>query len=153
MVYCFPGNPRIRGDHDSPYAKPLLEKVVGLYKVTVEVVRADSAYWCYAFLGFVAFLGARIAVDYNVRRKNRSIVDREWLIWWVKRMGKRSAIERFFGIAKRWFGLSDFHGNGLESFLLHTLLVYCSILSVALVAVRICRPDLRLSPIQILAPC
>ena len=50
----------------------------------VEVVRADSAYWCYAFPGFVAFLCARIAVDYSVRRKNRSIVQREWLIWWVK---------------------------------------------------------------------
>jgi len=140
-------------DHDGPYAKPLLEKVVRLYKVTVEVVRADSAYWCYAFLGFIVFLGARIAVDYNVRRKNRAIVDREWLIWWVKRMNKRSAIERFFGIAKRWFGLSDFHGKGLESFLTHTLLTYCSMLSVALVAVRIGRPDLRLSPKQLLAPC
>ena len=139
--------------NDGPYAKPLLEKVVCLYKVTVEVVRADSAYWCYAFLGFVASLGARIAVDYNMRRKNRSIVQRDWLIWWVKRMGKRSTIERFFGIAKRWFGLSSFHGKGSESFLLHTLLTYCSILSVALVAVRIGRPDLRLSPKQLLAPC
>ncbi len=140
-------------DHDSPYAKPLLQKVVHLYKVTVEVVRADSAYWCYAFLSFIVFIGARIAVDYNVRRKNHSIVDREWLIWWVDRMGKRSAIERFFGIAKRWFGLSDFHGRGLESFLLHTLLTYCAILSVAFASVKIGRPDLRLSPKQLLAPC
>ena len=139
--------------YDSPYAKPLLQKVVSLYKVAVEVVRADSAYWCYDFLRFIIFLGARVAVDYNVRRKNRSIVQRDWLDWWVKRMGKRSTIERFFGIAKRWFGLNDFHGKGIESFLIHTLLTYCSMLSVALVAVRIGRPDLRLSPKQILAPC
>ncbi len=39
-------------------------------------------------------------------------------------MGKRSPIERFFGIAKRWFGLNDFHGKGIESFLLRTLLFY-----------------------------
>jgi len=139
--------------YDSPYARPLLQKVVYLYKVAVEVVRADSAYWCYDFLGFIIFLGARIAVDYNVRRKNRSIVQRDWLNWWIKRMGKRSTIERFFGIAKHWFGLNDFHGKGIESFLAHTLLTYCSILSVALVAVRIGRPDLRLSPKQLLAPC
>lgn len=139
--------------HDGPYGKPLLEAVVLLYKVTVEVVRADSAYWAFEFLGFIAFLGARIAVDYNVRRKNRSIVQRAWVIWWDKRMGKRSAIERFFGIAKRWFGLSQFHGKGLDSFLLHTLLTYCSMLSVALVAVRIGRPDLKLSTKQLLAPC
>ena len=139
--------------HDGPYGKPLLENVVRLYKVTVEVVRADSAYWAFEFLGFIAFLGARIAVDYNVRRKNQSIVPRAWMFWWDKRMGKRSAIERFFGIAKRWFGLSQFHGKGLDSFLLHTLLTYCSMLSVALVAVRIGRPDLKLSSKQLLAPC
>jgi hypothetical protein len=139
--------------HDGPYGKPLLFKVVTLYKLTVEVVRADSAYWAVEFLSFIASLGARIAVDYNVRNKNRSIVPREWMLRWEKRMGKRGAIERFFGIAKRWFGLSQFHGKGLESFLLHTLLTYCSMLSVALVAVRIGRPDLRLSPKELLAPC
>jgi hypothetical protein len=139
--------------HDGPYGKPLLEAVALLYKVTVEVVRADSAYWALEFLNFIVFLGARIAVDYNVRRKNRSIVQRAWMNWWDRRMGKRSAIERFFGIAKRWFGLSQFYGKGLDSFLLHTLLTYCSMLSVALVAVRIGRPDLKLSPKQLLAPC
>ena len=75
--------------HDSPYARPLLQNVVYLYKVAVEVVRAD-AYWCYDFLSFIVFLGAKIAVDYNVRRKNRSIVQRDWLNWWVKRWVKRS---------------------------------------------------------------
>ena len=139
--------------NDAPYAIPLLEKVVSLYKIVVEVVRADSAYWCYAFLDFISALGASIAVDYNVRRKNRSLVPRDWLIWWIGRMNKRRAIERFFGIAKNLFGLSDFRGKGLESFLLHTLLTYCAILSVALLAVRIGKPDLRLSPKQLLAPC
>ena len=64
--------------YDSPYARPLLQNV-NLYKVVVEVVRADSAYWCYDFLRFIIFLGARVAVDYNVRRKNRSIVVRDWI--------------------------------------------------------------------------
>lgn len=139
--------------NDAPYAIPLLDGVVRFYRITVEVVRADSAYWCYAFLDFIISLGARVAVDYNVRRKNRSLVPRDWLIWWVGRMNKRRAIERFFGIAKSLFGLSDFHGKGLESFLLHTLLTYCAILSVALVAVRVGKPDLKLSPKQLLAPC
>lgn len=139
--------------NDAPYAIPLLKKVVQLYRVAVEVVRADSAYWCYAFLDFIISLGARVAVDYNVRRKNRSLVPKDWLIWWGKRMNKRRTIERFFGIAKSLFGLSNFHGKGLESFLLHTLLTYCAILSVAFVAVKIGRPDLRLSPKQLLAPC
>jgi hypothetical protein len=139
--------------NDAPYAIPLLEKVVSLYKIVVEVVRADSAYWCYAFLDLISALGARIAVDYNVRRKNRSIVLKDWLIWWTNRMNKRRVIERFFGIAKRWFGLSDFHGKGLESFLLHTLLTYCAILSVAFLSVRIGRTDLKLSPKQLFAPC
>lgn len=68
-------------------------------------------------------------------------------------MNKRRAIERFFGIAKRWSKLSDFEGKGLEIFLLHTLLTYCAILSYAMVAVKLVRPDLRLSPKQLLAPC
>jgi hypothetical protein len=68
-------------------------------------------------------------------------------------MGKRSTIERFFAIAKRWFGLTDFQGKGRDAFLLHTLLTYCAILAVALTAVRVGRPDLRLSPRRLLAPC
>ncbi|MGB9594803.1 MAG: transposase, partial [Candidatus Poribacteria bacterium] len=42
--------------NDGPYTKPLLEKIVHLYKVKVEVVRADSAYWCYDFLSFIALV-------------------------------------------------------------------------------------------------
>lgn len=107
--------------NDGPCGIPLLEKVILLYRVTVEVVRADSAYWCHAFLDFISSLGAKISVDYNVRRKNRSILPMDWFIRLSESMNKRRVIERFFGIAKSWFGLSDFHGNGLDSFLLHTL--------------------------------
>jgi hypothetical protein len=75
------------------------------------------------------------------------------MLWWDTRMGKRSTIERFFAIAKRWFGLNDFYGQGGEASLLHTLLTSCAILSVALAAVRVGRSDLRLSPRRLLAPC
>lgn len=139
--------------NDGPFAAPLLRAVVALYGCAVEVVRADAAYWVTEFLELIVALGARIAVDYNVRRKNRALVPRAWMLWWDKRMGKRSTIERFFAIAKRWFGLNDFQGQGGEAFLLHTLLTYCAILSVALAAVRVGRSDLRLSPRKLLAPC
>lgn len=139
--------------NDSPFAVPLLVMVVRLYGVSVQVVRADAASWAKALLALIVRLGARIAVDYNVRRKNKSVAPRDWVLWWDRRMGKRAVIERFFGIAKRWFGLNDFHGKGATAFLMHTLLTYCAILSVALVAVQIGQPDLRLSPRRLLAPC
>lgn len=139
--------------NDGVFAPSLLKAVVALYGCGVEVVRADAAYWTKALLALIVRLGARIAVDYNVRRKNKSLVPRAWILWWDKRMGKRATIERFFAIAKRWFGLNNFHGCGWAAFLMHTLLTYCAILSVALVAVRVGQPDLRLSPRRLLAPC
>jgi len=139
--------------NDSPFAVPLLERVVALYRLSVEVVRADAAYFVKELLDLIERLGARTAVDYNVRRKNKSLVLRTWMLFWDKRMGKRSTIERFFGIAKRWFGLNDFHAKGHRAFLMHTLLTYCAILSVALLAVEVGQPDLRLSPRRLLAPC
>lgn len=139
--------------NDGVFAPALLKAVVALYGCGVEVVRADAAYWTKAFLKLIVSLGARIAVDYNVRRKNKSVVPRAWMLWWDQRMGKRATIERFFAIAKRWFGLNEFHGAGWTAFLMHTLLTSWAIVSVALVAVRVGQPDLRLSPRRLLAPC
>jgi hypothetical protein len=139
--------------HDGLFGPLLLQAVVRLYGISVKVVRADAAYFTGAFLALIASLGARHAVDYNVRRKNKALVPCAFIVWHKRRMKKRATIERFFGIAKVWFGLNAFHGQGYKAFLMHTLLTYCAILSVALLAVRVGQPDLRLSPRRLLAPC
>lgn len=57
--------------------------------------------------------------------------------------GPRTAIERHFAWAKRYFGLDDFQCFTLQRVMQFVLFVYIAILAVALAATRYQRPELR----------
>jgi hypothetical protein len=72
--------------------------VVLLYRLRVHVVRADAAYFNYAFLDFIRnTLRASVNVDYNLRRKGkRFLADLFFLRQWRDLMTPRANIERHF---------------------------------------------------------
>ncbi len=148
MVAVTPGNVS-----DSVLAIPLLWAAKVLFGFWIRVVRADAAYHTKAITGFVqVILGAVFVVDQNPRRKGKKQI----ASWWVMRvlrgiLGKRSMIERFFAFAKRYFGLGEFQLVGRDRVSRHVLLTYCSMLSVATVAVKLGRRDLMQSPGRVLA--
>lgn len=65
-------------------------------------------------------------------------------------IGPRTAIERHFAWAKRYFGLDDFQCFTLLR-VQFVLLVYIAILAVALAATRYQRPDIRRSRSMVIA--
>lgn len=115
---------------DGPLAIPLLAATVLLYGLKVWIVRADAAYFNYAFLGFVRnVLGASPVVDYNLRRKGkRSLADFFFLRQWKTAMGPRSNIERCFAFLKRYYGLANFQVKGLEAVTSYALQVHIAML-------------------------
>jgi hypothetical protein len=140
--------------HDNPPGVRLLRQVVQIIGRLPEVVRADAAYFSLEFIGLILSWGARAAVDYNVRRAGKKFLLPLWFVrWWKHRMGKRATIERFFGIVKRWYGLEHLRAPGYLSGLRHVLMTYGAVLTVALLAVKRGRPEWRLSPKKLLAPC
>jgi hypothetical protein len=148
MVAITPGNVS-----DSVLAIPLLWAGKVVFGFWIRVVRADAAYHTKKITAFVqVILGAVFVVDQNPRRKGKKQIES----WWVMRvlrgiLGQRSMIERFFAFAKRYFGLGEFQLLGRERVSRHVLLTYCSMLSVATVAVKLGRRDLMLSPGRVLA--
>lgn len=143
--------------NDAPFAIPLLSAVIKLYPFfKIERVYADAAYFTKDIVWFIGkIVGAIAFIDYNLRRKGKkAVATLEFLKFWnTEVLGKRRTIERFFGIVKRYYGLNDFQVQGLQAVILHVLLTYIAVLSVALLAVEIGRKDLMRSPRRILAPC
>lgn len=143
--------------NDAPVAIPLLKVVMKLYPFfKIERVYADAAYFTKDIVWFIGKVLSAIAfIDYNLRRKGKkAVATLEFLSFWnTEVLGKRSTIERFFGIVKRYYGLNDFQVQGLQAVILHVLLTYIAVLSVAMLAVSIGRKDLIRSPRRILAPC
>jgi hypothetical protein len=98
-------------------------------------------------------LHAHPAINYNLRRKGkRQIATRFFLEQWHRLViGPRTAIERHFAWAKRYFGLDDFQCFTLLRVMQFVLLVYIAILAVALAATRYQRPDIRRSRSMVIA--
>jgi hypothetical protein len=63
----------------------------------------------------------------------------------------RAIIERFFGVAKRYYGLDTQYALGWDAVLRQVTLTMCAVLVVALAAQRAGAPELRLSPSRVLA--
>jgi hypothetical protein len=63
----------------------------------------------------------------------------------------RTAIERHFAWAKRYFGLKDFPCFTLLRVMQFALLVYIAMLAIALAATRYQRPELRRSRSMVIA--
>jgi hypothetical protein len=139
--------------NDGPLAIPMFATVGLLYRLRIEVVRADAAYFNYAFLGFVrTVLRASVNVDYNLRRQGkRFLADLFFLRQWRDLMSPRANIERHFAWMKRYFGLKYFRVQGYLAVTQFVFRVYIAALVVAFIAARYQRPELATSRLKVLA--
>jgi len=139
--------------HDGPLAIPMFAAVVLLYHLRIHVVRADAAYFNYAFLGFVRnVLHASVNVDYNLRRQGkRFLADLFFIRQWRDLMSPRANIERHFAWMKRYFGLKYFRVQGYLAVIQFVFRVYIAALAVAFIATRYQRPELATSRLKVLA--
>lgn len=139
--------------HDGPLAIPMFTAVVLLYRVRIHIVRADAAYFNYAFLGFVhTVLRASVNVDFNHRRKGKRFLATLFFVrQWRDLMSPRSNIERHFAWIKRYFGLKYFRVQGYLAVCQFVFRVYIAALIVAFIAARHQRPELATSRLKVLA--
>ncbi len=139
--------------NDGPLAIPMFAAVLLLYHLRILIVRADAAYFNYAFLGFVHdVLHASINVDYNLRREGkRFLADLFFLRQWRDLMSPRANIERHFAWLKRYFGLKYFRVQGYFAVTQFVFRVYIAALIVAFIAARCQRPELATSRLKVLA--
>ncbi len=136
--------------HDAPFARPLLEWAMHLYHLRPRVIRLDAAYWGLRLIAWIhATLGAVAVVPWNPKRqKNRSCLPPTWI---NVELGKRSAIERFFGRVFLFFHLQRPPLCGWSAIACQVALTYTSSIIVALAAQQAGRPDLIRSPKRVLA--
>ncbi|HUV89037.1 MAG TPA: transposase [Anaerolineae bacterium] len=139
--------------HDGPLAIPMFAAVLLLYHLRILIVRADAAYFNYAFLGFVRdVLHASVNVDYNLRRQGkRFLADLFFIRQWRDLMRPRPNIERHFAWMKRYFGLKYFRVQGYLAVTQFMFRVYIAALIVAFIAARHQRPGLATSRLKVLA--
>lgn len=136
--------------HDAPFARLLLAWAGRLYALRPRVVRLDAAYWGLALIRWIhGTLGAVAVVPWNPKRtRNRTCLPPTWT---REELGKRAAIERFFGRAFRFFGLQRPPVCGWTAVTQRVALTYAATLAVALAAQQAGRPDLIRSPKRVLA--
>jgi transposase len=136
--------------YDSPFACPLLEIAVHLYKIRPRVIRLDAAYWGLRLIGWIhQTLGAVAVIPWNPKRqKNRSCLPPTWT---KEELGKRSDIERFFGRVFLFFHLQRPPITGWSSVVSQVALTYTASIIVGLAAWNAHRPDLIRSPKRVLA--
>lgn len=61
--------------NDGIVAVPLFRAVKALYGFAIRIVRADAAYWNYAFLSFIrTVLHATFVIDYNLRKGGKKFL-------------------------------------------------------------------------------
>jgi transposase len=136
--------------HDAPFAQPLLAWAVRLYRIHPRVIRLDAAYWGLKLITWIhSVLGAVAVIPWNPKRqKNRSCLPPTWT---KEELGKRSAIERFFGRVFLFFHLQRPPLSGWSTIARQVALTYIATIIVALAAQQAGRPDLIRSPKRVLA--
>jgi len=139
--------------HDAPFARPLLAWAVQLYGLRPRIVRLDAGYWGSRLIAWIhTTLQAVAVIPWNPKRqKNRSRLPPTWT---ADGLGKRAAIERFFGRVFSLFGV--FHLQrpplcGWSAVATQVALVYTATVVVGLAAHQAHRPDLIRSPKRVLA--
>jgi len=140
-----PANP-----HDAPFAQRLLAWAMRLYQIRPRVIRLDAAYWGLRLIAWIhRVLGAVAVVAYNPKnQKNRSCLPPTWT---REELGKRSAIERFFGRVFLFFHLQRPPLTGWSEIASQVALTYAASVIVGLAAQQAGRPDLIRSPKRVLA--
>jgi transposase len=136
--------------HDAPFARPLLQWAVLLYHIRPRVIRLDAGYWGLQLIRWIhAVLGAVAVVPWNPKRqKNRSCLPPSWT---AQELGKRTAIERFFGRVFLFFRLQRPPLSGWSAVATRVALTYAASVIVGLAAQQAGRPDLIRSPKRVLA--
>jgi transposase len=136
--------------HDAPFAQRLLAWALRLYQIRPRVVRLDAAYWGLRLMAWIhQVLGAVAVVAYNPKnRKKRSCLPPTWT---REELGKRSAIERFFGRVFLFFHLQRPPLCGWSEIASQVALTYAASVVVGLAAQQASRPDLIRSPKRVLA--
>ena len=130
------------------------ERVVGdVTGLRPRVVRLDAGSWGLRLIAWIhTSLRAVAVIPWNPKRqKNRSCLPPTWT---ADELGKRTAIERFFGRVFSLFGL--FHLQrpplcGWSAVATQVALVYAATVVVGLAAHQAHRPDLIRSPKRVLA--
>jgi hypothetical protein len=150
MVLVSPAN-----RHDAPWALPVMALPQALFRLPVQVVRADAAYFTRPVLTFITVvLGAAPKVVFNARKAGKKfLVTLRWIAQARRDKGKRGYIERLFAVLKRYFGLNDLRTQGSTLAFRHALEICCSVLLVAWLADSLGRPDLSHARSRLLAPC
>jgi len=140
-----PANP-----HDAPFAQRLLAWAMHLYQLRPRVIRLDAAYWGLRLIAWIhRVLGAVAVVAFNPKNlKNRSCLPPTWT---REELGKRSAIERFFGRVFLFFHLQRPPLTGWSEVASQVALTYAASVVVGLAAQQAGRPDLIRSPKRVLA--
>lgn len=136
--------------HDAPFAQLLLAWAVRLYQIRPRVIRLDAAYWGLRLIMWIhSVLGAVAVIPWNPKRqKNRSCLPPTWT---KEELGKRSAIERFFGRVFLFFHLQRPPLCGWSEIASQVALTYTASVIVGLAAQQAGRPDLIRSPKRVLA--
>ena len=148
LPLCFLVSPANR--NDLPFAYPLLWIARFVLHLPLRVVRADGAYWgVHLVQWIVTVLRAHPVIPFNRKKQPRERV--RHLVWYRLSYAARAVIERFFGVAKRYYRLDSAYAVGWHAVVLQVTLTLCAILVVALAAQRAGAPDLRLSPTRVLA--
>jgi len=141
--------------NDAPWAVPLMLLAHSLFRLPVQVVRADAAYFTHAILTFITtVLRATPKVVFNPRKAGKkSLVTLDWVAQFRRDKGKRGYIERFFAVLKRYFRLNALQTQGLALAYRHAFEVCLAVLLVAWMADHANRPDLLHARSRLLAPC
>jgi transposase len=129
------------------YFKPLLQKLK-CRGLAFKTVVADAQYDSSKVREIVKQYGAEAVIPYrkSSRIKNALRVGHDFVVHGVKRLvnlfRKRVCIERVFSRAKEWLLLNHLRVKGLEQAFINACLSFSAMLTVALTAVRQCRPHL-----------
>jgi len=136
--------------HDAPFARPVLEWAIRLYRLRPRVIRLDAGYWGLKLIAWIhSVVGAVAVVPWNPKRqKNRSCLPPTWT---KEELGKRNGIERFFGRVFLFFRLQRPPLCGWSAIATRVALTYTATIVVALAAQQAGRPDLIRSPKRVLA--
>jgi transposase len=121
-----------------------------LTAIRPRVIRLDAAYWGLRLIAWIhATLHAVAVIPWNPKRQlNRSCLPPTWT---KEELGKRSAIERFFGRLFLFFHLQRPPRCGWSAIERQVALTYIASIIVGLAAQQAGRPDLIRSPKRVLA--
>jgi len=122
-----------------------------LYQIRPRIIRLDAAYWGLRLIAWIhATLGARSQLSPGTPNA-RKIAPTCPPFWTKEELGKRSAIERFFGRVFLFFHLQRPPLAGWSTLVRQVALTYTAAIIVALAAQQAGRPDLIRSPKRVLA--